>query len=211
MKQALRIFAFLLPIVIVSSLWAGRILLSPIPGIHVEEDWVYGQQRSEQEKYIIYSAIISQYYVSRGMNAFVILNQTDFDPPEGRDQTAQLKDHLRTLTSPDAVDDYFSRNDQSESITSHFALPLEYRLISLEELRHFFGKEGGDWEAFYKKYPKSSGLITLSRLGLSQNGDRALVYVSHQCGFLCGTGKYFSLQKDDGRWKVLQEYMRWIS
>jgi hypothetical protein len=212
MKQAPRIFAFLLAIVVVSSLWAGRILLSPIPQIHVEEDWEYGRQRSEQEKYIIYSAIIAGFYVPRGANVLVINNQTGIDALEEiRDETAELKDHLRTMTDPDAVDDFYSRNNQPESVANQLALPLEYKLISSEELRHYSQDEGGSWGAFSKKYPKSSGLIAVSRVGLSRNGERALVYVERYCGPLCGTGKYFSLQKRDGSWRVLQEYMRWIS
>jgi hypothetical protein len=39
-------------------------------------------------------------------------------------------------------------------------------------------------------------------VGFSRDGMRALVYVGHECGSLCGGGKYHLLVKKDGRWQV---------
>jgi hypothetical protein len=52
----------------------------------------------------------------------------------------------------------------------------------------------------------ASVIFHVSAVGFNRNGTRALVYVGHHCGSLCGGGTYDLLFKKDGRWQADQEY-----
>jgi hypothetical protein len=56
------------------------------------------------------------------------------------------------------------------------------------------------WDSFYSRYPDSGGYIQLSAVGFSADKTKALVYLAHYCGSLCGTGGYAFLEKRDGKW-----------
>ena len=84
-------------------------------------------------------------------------------------------------------------------------------VLMLEDARQYSGDGYDWWYTFHKDNPASSGAITLSRVGYDEELSEALVYVEYYCGILCATGKYFSLEKKDGTWIIIHEYMRWIS
>jgi hypothetical protein len=58
------------------------------------------------------------------------------------------------------------------------------------------------WLAFFQRYPASSGLIQVSRVGFSRDGASALVHIEYGCGGLCGGTKYVLLTRESGRWHV---------
>ncbi len=72
-------------------------------------------------------------------------------------------------------------------------------------------KHGDGWQEFYKNHPKAAGFWTFSRPGYNPARDEALLYVTHNCGWLCGTGHLYLLAKEDGRWKVKNRLFLWIS
>jgi hypothetical protein len=43
-----------------------------------------------------------------------------------------------------------------------------------------FKKNGGDWLAYYKRYPGASGIVTWSRVGFNADGTEALFYESYR-------------------------------
>jgi hypothetical protein len=92
-----------------------------------------------------------------------------------------------------------------------FTLSVKHTFVTPEEVTSYFRDGAGRWDEFYKDYRQSSGLIRVSRVGFNQRNDQALVYVEHDCGTLCGTGKYFSLKKSAGAWRVIRDYQRWVS
>ena len=58
------------------------------------------------------------------------------------------------------------------------------------------------WEAFYRRYPDSPGVVTLSPVGVSSDGQAAMVMVDNSCGGLCGSTYYYLLEHREGRWVV---------
>ena len=52
----------------------------------------------------------------------------------------------------------------------------------------------------------ASVIFHVSAVGFNRDGTRALVYVGHDCGSLCGGGGYHLLVKKDGQWQVDREY-----
>jgi hypothetical protein len=85
-------------------------------------------------------------------------------------------------------------------------------MVSSDEIDKFFkDRSSGGWKAFYAKHPNAAGLWSLSRPGYNSSGDESLVYVSHSCGQLCGTGHLYLLTKENGQWQVKNRVMLWIS
>lgn len=103
------------------------------------------------------------------------------------------------------------RSTQSCQIQHKINYSGGYSLISEKEINHFFKKHGSGWKGFYEKYPKSSGFWRFSLVGYNQSKEEAVVYVSHSCGSLCGTGHLYLLRRINGHWSVENRLMLWIS
>jgi hypothetical protein len=99
--------------------------------------------------------------------------------------------------------------DQVEYVpSSSFA---RARVVLASEITAIF-TGGGWWEAFYQTFPGSRGYMQFTSPAFSTGRDQALVYVSHACGGLCGTGWIVRLGKGaDGRWRITSREMLWIS
>lgn len=68
------------------------------------------------------------------------------------------------------------------------------------------------WRAFHARYPDSSGLITLSRVGFNAARTQALLNVDRGCGGLCGDGTVILLTRSaEGRWRVTATRGTWVS
>jgi hypothetical protein len=84
--------------------------------------------------------------------------------------------------------------------------------LDVKEFTAFFKIKSFDgWNDFYKKYPNSSGYISVSRVGFNTNFTRALLYKSNSCGSLCGSGDYVLFEKADGIWKAVNWFNCWMS
>ena len=58
----------------------------------------------------------------------------------------------------------------------------------------------GGWKKFYKSYPDSPGIITISRPGFSRGGKIAVIYMWNQVADLSGRGRIFVLENRNGKW-----------
>jgi hypothetical protein len=91
-----------------------------------------------------------------------------------------------------------------------FHLSVAYELVDKTEVDSIFNK-GGWWTDYYRKYPNSQGILSLSRVGFSPDGKQAVFYASNGCGGKCGTGTYVVMERVDSGWKVAKEILIWIS
>jgi hypothetical protein len=66
-------------------------------------------------------------------------------------------------------------------------------------------------QQFYKQYPEADLYWIFSRPGYNSSRTEALLDVTHWCGELCGTGHLYFLAKQNGKWKVQNRLMLWIS
>ena len=85
------------------------------------------------------------------------------------------------------------------------------RMVTKKEVDAIFASRADGWDEFYRKYPNTGGLWSVSRPGYNSKHDEAEVCVSHSCGPLCGTGHLYLLAKENGHWKVKNRVMLWIS
>lgn len=162
-------------------------------------------------EYAVYSALIEAMYTTDKLSMIVVedhtgLGVTSNDPQQFDYLRKSLPEVDQTL-----LDDFRSRNAQSEPLADQFTLKTQVVLIGQDEVTRLFGQGGGAWDEFYQKYPNSQGLMTLSKAGFNAAGDKALVYIGNQSHFLAGTGYAVVLAKKNGAWTILNQVMLWIS
>ena len=102
-------------------------------------------------------------------------------------------------------------NTQQALLRRSLQPSIDYELVDPARLQSFFIRNGGMWPAYYKEYPGSQGILTLSRIGFSGDGTQALFYMSNRCGGLCGGGSYVLMEKRSGRWLIGKEIEMWVS
>jgi len=87
-------------------------------------------------------------------------------------------------------------------------LNVKHVLVSGEEISQIM-KEG-EWELFYQKFPKSQGIIYLSRVGFDAGRTQALVYFGNPTSATSGMGWYVLLEKKAGTWTIKREIWMWV-
>jgi hypothetical protein len=92
---------------------------------------------------------------------------------------------------------------------------LPYEVKRKEDLGAFFkarGVAGG--EDFDTAHPDTNGRIILSAVGFDPDRKKAIVYIAHHCGGLCGAGNYHFLERQAGHRTEMTpnvEVCGWIS
>src|SRR5579862_2792030 len=99
------------------------------------------------------------------------------------------------------IEDYVAKNEKKLVLERKFNLPA-YALIGPTEIKAIQQRSRSA-----DGFPFNTSLIFhVSAVGFNREGTRALVYVGHDCGSLCGGGQYHLLVKKDGQWQVDREY-----
>jgi len=120
-----------------------------------------------------------------------------------------FRSNSKAAPGHDTLVDFERKAHSSCALKLQFADAVSSRVITKEELDKIF-KEG-QWENFYKKYPEAGGVWQFSRPGYNSARNEAVLYVSHTCGILCGTGHLYFLVKQNAQWTVKNRLMLWIS
>lgn len=63
------------------------------------------------------------------------------------------------------------------------------------------------WKKFHAQYPRSPGIIQLSRPGYSVDGSIALIYMGTQFDWLAGAGTIHVLEHIEGQWRRTSIYL----
>lgn len=72
------------------------------------------------------------------------------------------------------------------------------------------GPDNG-WDVFYKHYPRSGGILFLSRVGFNNRFDQGVLYVELQQASLSAEGLYFLLYKLNSTWRIKATAVCWQS
>jgi hypothetical protein len=103
------------------------------------------------------------------------------------------------------VENYRTENAAVRTIRPRLPLASPYVVVPSAEIDALFlvvpGNPELGWSGFYKRYPDSDGFFVLSAVGFDRPKTRAMVYLAHACGALCGGGTHHLLEKRDGRWR----------
>jgi len=165
------------------------------------------------EEYAVYKAVIESLYLTEGVELIVIENRTAIgvSSSESLDSTVKyIQEAFGDAIELETLDDYIAKNRRSHRLEGGFSLDVPYVLLSEAELAEIF-EQGGGWNQFYKLYPNSQGIMTLSRVGFNARMDQALVYIGNQADYLAGRGYYVLLKKKGGIWTIDRMIVAWIS
>ena len=103
------------------------------------------------------------------------------------------------------VESYLRENAVRRVVLSRPPLVAPYLVVPMSEIEASFraieGDRLGPWAGFYQRFPSSNGYTELSAVGFDAAKQRAMVYVAHDCGMLCGGGRNHLLEKVDGEWR----------
>ena len=131
--------------------------------------------------------------------AEVLIIQQEIESWEGRkDPGIKFAEDAKAEWEP-VLESLVLANQKPMKLKNIFPLKTPYKLLSKEDMRKGL-PEGGGWKAYYKKFPNSNGYIWFSAVGFNAEKTKAIVYVSHLCGSLCGGGGPHFLERKDGKW-----------
>jgi hypothetical protein len=157
-------------------------------------------------KYQIISALLQKRFANWSVRQLVLTARmasfqwNDLDP---RNLLPKRLQYLARDIAPDSVDSFREGLEVESILEPKLSLNKPYTILSIQEYEDFSGQGSEDgWNAFYRKYKRSTGLITVSRQGLSREGTQALMYAGKQSRGLCGYGEMFLMTCIQGRWKV---------
>jgi len=141
----------------------------------------------DPEAYAVYSSLLPQEWLVRTSHAKLLVFQSE---------TTTYNECLPTGKSLEGdwrrvVDNYRAENAEPRRLVAGKNLVLPYVVVSREQI---------DAADFHNRYPDAHGHMQFSAVGFNPTKTRALVYVSHYCGNLCGGGPASSAGK--GEWRA---------
>ena len=100
------------------------------------------------------------------------------------------------------LEDFRTANATPRILLPGFDLGVPYIVASSGKIQAALKLVSNDpWRGFYRGYPDSGGYMMVSAVGFDALKRRALVYMGHYCGLLCGGGTYHFLERIDGVWR----------
>lgn len=99
------------------------------------------------------------------------------------------------------IRDLGDKNRESCAVWPALTQYIPADLLSREEHRAIFeGDLYEGWKRFHEKYPDAVGLITVSRVGLDRETDRAMFYMACIRGALSAVGQLHVLLRENDVW-----------
>ncbi len=124
----------------------------------------------------------------------------------GFDPDADLSE---TAVAPNLRQNYLTANEIPFSLWFLFQNSSAYFVhpsASIERDYLLDGETPSACAQFRRDYPGLGGIITLSRIGISDDGMQAMVHVLHECGALDRTAAYYLLTSRDDKWQIVKEF-----
>jgi hypothetical protein len=105
---------------------------------------------------------------------------------------------LKNKKLVEAVRDLCAKNSREGTIDEIRTLNIKHIVLTKEEKDSLFIKDlRQGWENFFQKYPKSQGIIELSRPGFSSDGTLAIIYMGRYANIIAGAGQLYVFLKKD--------------
>jgi hypothetical protein len=163
----------------------------------------------EKDSYEIYSMLLrTEMPPEWKITTWAITEETSTFPHIGSRNAGNVRECLNVSQDQEStylplIQDYVAKNNKKLVLERKFDLP-QYSLIGVGR------RNSGEAN------PLSAPVIFhVSAVGFNRDGTRALVYVGHHCGSLCGGGRYHLLVKTLGVWSVDRDYRgmscMWVS
>jgi hypothetical protein len=159
------------------------------------------------DEYAVYGSVIQSNWP--GQAQIVVADKTDFS---NLTNVETLIDGNLPGLEKDTLSQFIQVNKQNYSLEDHFQIDASIILLSQTDLKAIFDQNLEDsWKRFFKKYPSSQGLLTLSRVGFNAQKDQALVYFGNSKGSVDGVGYVALLSDENNTWVLIKQISIWIS
>ncbi len=111
----------------------------------------------------------------------------------------------------EAVRDYQEKNRQPHAVEPNHPQGKPYVVVPKAAIDQALSTpdETFGWKSFNRRYPNAGGFIQVSAVGFNRDRSKAVVYVGHHCGGLCGGGRMFFLERHDDAWRVTPVIRCW--
>jgi hypothetical protein len=156
----------------------------------------------DAEAYVVYSSLLSNEWIVRVAKATNLVIQEE---TATRWTCMPSGPPLETDWKP-VLDSYRAANGTTRAIRPGQQIGLPYQVVPSRLIASAFDKPVQDgvndgWQRYYRRYPGSGGYLQLSAVGFNPTKTRAMVYMAHSCGGLCGEGMHYLLERVEGVWR----------
>jgi len=162
------------------------------------------------EEYAVFSCVLNhENYAGKGMDQVVVIS----DPlPLPQVFARNLEKVVMPGVPQTMLDELRNACREVLSIENRFHAKKPVTLVSNADVGELLRPEDKlGWVRFRERFPKSSGITTLSRVAFDEGHLHALVYVGNQKDWLSGAGIIFSLSRTDGAWNIQPSRIVWLS
>ncbi len=173
----------------------------------------------DEEAYKVYAEVLPKGWVWTVAKAtgLVIQQETTRYPNEPLDRTCIKLDEQSKKDWQEVIDNYLLNNQTPRVLLPKIPIEKPYELVPRSRLLFPLGsgnQRDEYWIKITKRVGNYGGILSLSAVGFNRTRDRAIVYMGHHCGGLCGGGTHYFLEKIDGKWnpgKVSGMVCSWAS
>ncbi|OGF44681.1 MAG: hypothetical protein A2452_07885 [Candidatus Firestonebacteria bacterium RIFOXYC2_FULL_39_67] len=138
-------------------------------------------------------------------NDFILENEEFFKEPEG---------DLEGL-DPAMLLDFLSKNKKVYNVEAkNVKTEKPVKPVTALDLEKAFDGDGSSatgWEAFYKKYPDSTGETLVSRAGFDKTKTAAMVCLFGMHDYLCAEGNLYIFKKENNKWQLNDIIWLWTA
>jgi hypothetical protein len=171
------------------------------------------EKEKEQEQYKVYSDVLVEmnptkdFFVIRKTTTTGLVTQTD------KQLTKFLKSSFSERLSDDIIQEFLKVRKKEDILDDNFNKDIQVVLISKDELDVIFktGNNNIFYSDFYLKYPKSGGIIDVSRVAFNKDGTKALLHYGIASGGLSGRWYYLLLKKQGDDWVIQEQVLTGMS
>jgi hypothetical protein len=169
----------------------------------------------EQIEYQVYKAVIEQEYLSQPgfidminkkdnkllPKTIIIINQTISGPKFGMPEEQVFNKIGNDYPSfpQEAMNCWAINNKSQYKLNDEFRFITKHCLISEEQRKEAFLPSKW-WDSFYKHYPNALGYFRLSRVGFDTIKKAAIVYIENSQDGKWGSGNFWLLKNENGKW-----------
>ena len=205
-QQCTDILLYLIMKIAMTAALLSMCLLGGCSKPYSEPDLPY-EDEIEQKEYSIYSLSIENIYMRNLLSnhkseigSIVIISQTNELNEYWRDKLIDDIENENILE--EAIEDWKKENESTRLLQRKFDLSYKYHLVTRTELD---GYEGDSFfREFYKRYPNSNGLISVSKIGFDKARNTALIHVIHSYGALGARYDFITLERTDSTWGIVR-------
>jgi hypothetical protein len=156
----------------------------------------------DREMYAVYESLLPSEWLVRVAKAknLVVQEETATNwgcMPSGKPMETDWKPVLGNFRSANAGSHVLRAGQQ---------LGLPYQVVAGATIaasmnRPISNGVSDGWQGFPQRFPDSGGFLQMSVVGFDSSRQRAMVYMAHSCGGLCGGGTHHLLERDGIKWR----------